>query len=57
MSPLGLILLVLLIVVLASGGYGYRSGWYAGAPHYGYGIGLVGVLLIVLLVLLLLGRI
>jgi hypothetical protein len=56
MSPLGLILIVVLIALLAGGGYGYRTGgWYVGPP-YGYGFGLVGIVLIVLVVLLLTGR-
>jgi hypothetical protein len=55
MNPITLILIILLVVVLFGGGYGFRTGWY-GSPNYGYGIGIVGVLLIVLLVLLLTGR-
>lgn len=52
------LVLVVLLVFLLFGGVGYHSGWYAGgfAP-YGYGgVSLLGVVLIVLLVLLLLGR-
>ena len=59
MSPLGLILLIILIVVLL-GGIGPH--FYSGAPWrpgYGWGtpgIGIVGILLIILIVLLLSGR-
>jgi hypothetical protein len=51
-----LILIILLILVFAGGGYGYHTGWYAGRPYYGGGIGIVGLILVVLLVLLLVGR-
>lgn len=59
MSPLGLILLLILIVILL-GGIGPH--FYQGAPWgpgYGWGnggIGVVGILIIVLIVLLLTGR-
>ncbi len=58
MSPLGIILLVILVIVLL-GGVG--PVFYQGAPWrpgYGYGtggIGVIGVLLIIAVVLLLLG--
>lgn len=56
MSPLMVILIVLIVLVLLGGGWGYRSGWYAGAPHYGYGVSMLGVVLIIVLVVLLMGR-
>lgn len=56
MSPLMLILIIVLIVLLLGGGLGYRGGWYSTYPQAGYGFGLVGVVLIVLLVLLFTGR-
>jgi len=55
MSLLGIILIVLLIVLLF-GGYGYREGWHANYPYFGGGIGVIGIILIVLLILLLFGR-
>ena len=54
MSPLMLVVIVLLVVLLF-GGYGYRSGWHT-SPYYGPGFGIVGILVVVLLVLLLMGR-
>jgi hypothetical protein len=45
---------VLLVLLIAGGGYGWRGGYLGGG--YGYGVGVVGLLLIVLLVLLLAGR-
>lgn len=47
------LILVLLIIFLLFGGYGYRTGNYGG-PYMGGGL---GVVLIVLIVLLLLGHI
>ena len=55
MSPLGLILVILLVLVLLGGGLGYRGGWY-GQPLYGYGVGGLGLVLVVLLILALFGR-
>jgi competence protein ComGC len=55
MSPLMLVLIVLVIILLFGGGYGYRSGWHS-SPYYGPGFGIVGLLIVVLLVLLLMGR-
>ena len=54
MSSLAVIIIVLLVIIIAGGtyGYGYR-GW---GPSIGYGGGLIGVVLVVLLVLLLIGR-
>jgi hypothetical protein len=55
MSPLGLILLIVLVIFLL-GGFSGRFGGYG----YGYGhggIGVIGIILIVIVVLLLLGRI
>jgi hypothetical protein len=60
MSPLGLILIVILVIVLL-GGIGPH--FYTGAPWrpgYGYGnggIGVVGIILIVILILWATGRI
>jgi len=56
MSLLGIILIVLLIVLLF-GGYGYNAGWHSNYPYFGGGIGVVGIILIILLILLLVGRI
>jgi hypothetical protein len=56
MSALGIILIVLLLVVVLGGGYGYHSGWGTSYPYYAPGFGLVGVVLVVLLVLMLMGR-
>jgi hypothetical protein len=50
MDPLVLILVVIAILAIFGGGFGYRSGNYA----WGGGIGVVGLLAIVILVLLLL---
>jgi hypothetical protein len=57
MSPLGIVLVVILIIILLGGVGGDRIGlpYGYGAGHYG--IGIVGILLIVLVVLLLMGRI
>jgi hypothetical protein len=55
MSPLGLILVILLVIFLL-GGFSGRFGGYG----YGYGhggVGVIGVILIVIVVLMLLGRI
>ncbi len=52
MSPVGLVLVILVILLLIGGvpAYGYH-------PHLGYGLGgLGGLLLILLIVLLLTGR-
>lgn len=51
-----LILVIILIVVALGGGYGLHSGYYAGNPAYGYGTGLIGIVLVVFVVLLVLGR-
>jgi Protein of unknown function (DUF3309) len=55
MSPLGLIVLIVLVIFLL-GGFSGRFGGYG----YGYGhggIGIIGIILIVIVVLMLLGRI
>lgn len=51
-SPLVLVLVVILILSLLGGGYGFRSG----NTILGAGGGLVGLILIILLILALLGR-
>ncbi len=51
MSPLGVVLLVLLIIALAGG---IPTGWYGQGPYLGGGLGLV---LLILLILIVLGRI
>jgi hypothetical protein len=52
------LILVLLIVFLLFGGYGYRSGYTWGGPGgFGYyGGGGLGLIVVVVIVLLLLGR-
>jgi hypothetical protein len=52
-SPLVLILVVILVLSLLGGGYGFRSG----NTILGAGGGLLGLILVVLLILALLGRI
>ncbi len=51
-----LILIIILLVLALGGGYGVHSGFYVANPFYGYGTGLLGTILIVVLVLVLLGR-
>jgi hypothetical protein len=51
-SPIVLILVVILILSLLGGGYGFRSG----NTVLGAGGGLVGLILVILLILALLGR-
>jgi hypothetical protein len=51
-SPIVLILVVILILSLLGGGYGFRSG----NTVLGAGGGLIGLILIILLILALLGR-
>jgi len=51
-SPIVLILVVILILSLLGGGYGFRSG----NTVLGAGGGLVGLVLVILLILALLGR-
>ena len=56
MSPLALILFVILVLILF-GGFGHYSGYYTtGGPYLGYGYGLGGLLVVILLILLLTGR-
>ena len=52
MSPLAIILIVLLVLLIAGGGYGGWRGRVTSPADDGYGAGVVGLLLIVLLVLL-----
>jgi hypothetical protein len=54
MSPLGLILIVVLILLLF-GGYAGRGQIY-GSPVYMGGFGIVGLVLLVVLILVLLGH-
>jgi hypothetical protein len=56
MSALGIILIVLILVVCLGGFGGYHYGWASSSPYYAPGFGLVGVVLVVLLVLMLMGR-
>lgn len=51
-SPLILILVVIVILSLLGGGYGFRSG----NTVLGVGGGLLGLILVILLILALLGR-
>ena len=51
-SPLVLILVVILVLSLLGGGYGFRSG----NTVLGAGGGLIGLILVILLILALLGR-
>lgn len=51
-SPIVLILVVILILSLLGGGYGFRSG----NTVLGAGGGLLGLILVILLILALLGR-
>jgi len=51
-SPIVLVLVVILILSLLGGGYGFRSG----NTVLGAGGGLVGLILLILLILALLGR-
>ena len=57
MSPLAIILIVLLLLVVLGGGWGYRSGYYNTGSPYGYGFGLIGIVLFVVLIMVLMGRI
>ena len=56
MSILGIILIVVLVLVIFGGGWGYSRGSYPGG--YGYApFGIVGLLVVILLILLLTGHI
>lgn len=59
MSPLGIVLVVILILVLLGGigGGTYINAWPYGYGAGPYGIGVVGIILIILVVLLVMGRI
>jgi hypothetical protein len=57
MSPLGIVLIIILIIVMFGGVGGSRWGVPYGYGGGHYGIGLMGVLLIIVIVLLLSGRI
>jgi hypothetical protein len=46
-----LIIIILLVLVFGGGGYGYSRGYYAQRPHYGYGMGGLGVFLLVIQIL------
>ena len=52
MSPIVLILVVIVMLSLLGGGYGFRSG----NNVLGVGGGLIGLILVILLILALLGR-
>ena len=53
MSPLAIILVILLVLLIAGGTWGYRQPWYG--PPYAYGGGLVGLVLLILIILAVLG--
>lgn len=53
MNPFVIILIVLLVIILAGGVHGVRSGWLT--PYPSYGVSALGIILIVLLILLLAG--
>ena len=55
MNILVVILIVILIVFALGGTWGYRQPWYN--PTYGYGGGLIFVILLVVVILALMGRI
>lgn len=60
MSPLGLILVVILVIVLLGGVGPYFHEGTPWRPGYGFGtggIGVVGIILIIVLILILTGRI
>ncbi|ATU73062.1 hypothetical protein CFR78_04820 [Komagataeibacter rhaeticus] len=51
---LTLLIIILLIFAIGSGGYGFRSGWYGGPRGTGFnGLGLLPVLLIIIVLFLL----
>jgi hypothetical protein len=54
MDPLTL-LVIILIVLLLFGGYGYRSGWHTGAPAVPSLFGILVAIIIIVIVLRLLG--
>jgi len=54
MDPLTILVIVLIVLVLF-GGYGYRSGWYAGSPYAANLFGILVAVIIILIVLRLLG--
>lgn len=55
-----LFILIIVVVLLCFGGYGYHGGYWGGPAGYGGvwggGIGLGGIILLILVVLLLTGR-
>ena len=55
MNILVVLLIVILIVFALGGSWGYRQPWYT--PAYGYGGGLIFVILLVVVILALMGRI
>jgi hypothetical protein len=52
---IGTLLLIVLIIALFGGGWGYRSGWYGRYGPSGTGYNPAGVLVIVLIILLIIG--
>jgi hypothetical protein len=48
-----ILLVIILLLALFGGGFGYRRGYIIGSP----GIGIVGLLVIILIVVLLFGRV
>jgi hypothetical protein len=55
MSPLAILLIVLLVLVVLGGGWGYRTGWQGSPVYLPGGLGVVGVVLVILLILILTG--
>ena len=47
-----IILIILAVLFLGGGGYGYSNGW---PGHYSGGIGIVGIVVLVLIIALLFG--
>jgi len=54
---IGTVLIIILIIALFGGGWGYRSGWYGGYGPAGTGYNPVGILLMVLIIMLIIGLI
>jgi hypothetical protein len=52
------VILIIVLILLGGGGfYGRSAGWYSGGyPYAGFGIGIGGIVLLIVVVLLLTGR-